>query len=82
MVSGIDKWKNREYFFSHITEIIRLATLWKYGGVYLDTDVVVMKLDNLHNAVGAELAGEEVRQSSQRGCFSCEKALRSSMSAW
>ena len=40
-------------FFSHITEIIRLATLWKYGGVYLDTDVVVMReLDNLHNAVG------------------------------
>ena len=56
---GIDKWKNGEYFFSHITEIIRLATLWKYGGVYLDTDVVVMReLDNLHNAVGTELADE------------------------
>ena len=52
---GIDKWKNGEYFFSHITEIIRLATLWKYGGVYLDTDVVVMReLDNLHNAVGTK----------------------------
>ena len=56
---GIDKWKNGEYFFSHITEIIRLATLWKYGGVYLDTDVVVMReLDNLQNAVGTELADE------------------------
>ena len=38
--AGIEKWKEGQYFFSHITEIIRLATLWKYGGVYLDTDVV------------------------------------------
>lgn len=40
---GIDKWRTGPYFFSHITELIRLATLWKYGGVYLDTDVIVMK---------------------------------------
>jgi hypothetical protein len=57
--AGIDKWKEGQYFFSHITEIIRLATLWKYGGVYLDTDVVVMQeLYNLKNAVGTELADE------------------------
>ena len=30
--AGIEKWKEGQYFFSHITEIIRLATLWKYGG--------------------------------------------------
>lgn len=40
---GIEKWRTGPYFFSHITELIRLATLWKYGGVYLDTDVIVMK---------------------------------------
>jgi len=57
--AGIDKWKEGQYFFSHITEIIRLATLWKYGGVYLDTDVVVMQeLYNLKNAVGTELSDE------------------------
>ena len=57
--AGIEKWKEGQYFFSHITEIIRLATLWKYGGVYLDTDVVVMQeLYNLKNAVGTELSDE------------------------
>eukprot|EP00958_Prasinococcus_capsulatus_P000929 scaffold84_cov388-Prasinococcus_capsulatus_cf.AAC.5 len=56
---NIEEWKEGPYFFSHITEIIRLATLYKYGGVYLDTDVVVMKeLDFLRNCVGTELSGE------------------------
>lgn len=55
---GIEEWRKGQYFFSHITEIIRLATLYKYGGVYLDTDVVVMQeLYDLHNVVGTELAG-------------------------
>ncbi|GBG74744.1 hypothetical protein CBR_g19150 [Chara braunii] len=56
---GIDRWSSGEYFFSHITEIIRLASLYKYGGVYLDTDVIVLReLDDLHNAIGTELANE------------------------
>mmetsp|Transcript_38560 Transcript_38560/g.46633 ORF Transcript_38560/g.46633 Transcript_38560/m.46633 type:complete len:354 (+) Transcript_38560:415-1476(+) len=55
---GIETWRQGQYFFSHITEIIRLATLYKYGGVYLDTDVIVMQdLTDLHNVVGTELAG-------------------------
>ena len=57
--SNIEEWKQGPYIFSHITEIIRLATLYKYGGVYLDTDVVVMReLDSLRNSVGTELSGE------------------------
>ena len=57
-LDNLDKWKNGKYFFSHITEIIRLATLYKYGGVYLDTDVIVMReLDKLRNCLGTELAG-------------------------
>eukprot|EP00899_Mesostigma_viride_P018950 jgi/Mesvir1/27056/Mv20751-RA.1 len=56
--ANIEQWRTGPYFFSHITELIRLATLYKYGGVYLDTDVIVMKsLAGLHNAVGTELAG-------------------------
>eukprot|EP00898_Chlorokybus_atmophyticus_P003286 jgi/Chlat1/3959/Chrsp26S04205 len=56
--SGIETWKKGPYFFSHITEIIRLASLYKYGGVYLDTDVVVMRdLSGLRNSIGTELAG-------------------------
>lgn len=56
---NIEEWKKGPYFFSHITEIIRLASLYKYGGVYLDTDVIVMReLDSLRNCLGTELAGE------------------------
>jgi hypothetical protein len=55
---NIEEWKKGPYFFSHITEIIRLASLYKYGGVYLDTDVIVMRdLSGLRNCLGTELAG-------------------------
>ena len=58
--SNINKWKHGPFFFSHITEILRLATLWHYGGVYLDTDVIIMKplKPDLHNCLGTELAGK------------------------
>ena len=56
--SNIEKWKTGPFFFSHHTEILRLATLWHYGGVYLDTDVIIMKplKPDLHNCLGTELA--------------------------
>eukprot|EP00873_Tetraselmis_striata_P004465 jgi/Tetstr1/424729/TSEL_015247.t1 len=57
---NIEEWKKGPYFFSHITEIIRLASLYKYGGVYLDTDVIVMRdLGSLRNCLGTELAGSQ-----------------------
>ena len=42
------------------TEILRLATLWHYGGVYLDTDVIIMRplKPDLHNCLGTELTGK------------------------
>lgn len=55
---NIDRWRSGEHFYNHITEIIRLSTLYKYGGVYLDTDVVVMRdMSSLRNCVGTELSG-------------------------
>lgn len=39
--SGIlrtSNWPN-----SHASDILRYATLWKYGGIYLDLDVVIIK---------------------------------------
>ncbi|QDZ25905.1 glycosyltransferase [Chloropicon primus] len=58
--SNIEKWRTGPFFFSHHTEILRLATLWHYGGVYLDTDVIIMKplKPDLHNCLGTELAGK------------------------
>ncbi|KAH6931124.1 hypothetical protein HPB50_022248 [Hyalomma asiaticum] len=31
------------YAMSHLSDFLRYVTLWKRGGVYLDTDVIVMK---------------------------------------
>ena len=58
--SNIEKWKTGPFFFSHHTEILRLTTLRHYGGVYLDTDVIIMKplKPDLHNCLGTELAGK------------------------
>ncbi|XP_014240936.1 lactosylceramide 4-alpha-galactosyltransferase-like [Cimex lectularius] len=40
---------------SHASDILRYATLWKFGGIYLDLDVVLLKpFNNLINFAGAE----------------------------
>ena len=59
-LTNIAVWKEGPFFFSHITEILRLSTLWHYGGVYLDTDVIIMKAlkPDLQNCLGTELAGK------------------------
>ncbi|XP_055948338.1 lactosylceramide 4-alpha-galactosyltransferase-like isoform X2 [Argiope bruennichi] len=34
----------------HVSDALRLSIIWKYGGIYLDTDVVVLRsLSHLHN---------------------------------
>ncbi|EFJ21105.1 glycosyltransferase CAZy family GT32 [Selaginella moellendorffii] len=49
------EWRRVELFYIHYSELLRLAALYKYGGVYLDSDVVVLKpLTSLQNAVGME----------------------------
>uniref|UniRef100_A0A8D8LHY0 Lactosylceramide 4-alpha-galactosyltransferase n=1 Tax=Cacopsylla melanoneura TaxID=428564 RepID=A0A8D8LHY0_9HEMI len=40
---------------SHMSDLLRYVTLYKYGGTYLDLDFVVIKsLEHLHNYAGAE----------------------------
>ncbi|XP_075231072.1 lactosylceramide 4-alpha-galactosyltransferase-like [Lycorma delicatula] len=40
---------------SHASDLLRYLTLWKFGGIYLDLDVVVVKsLKGLTNFAGAE----------------------------
>jgi len=56
----VDHHREGKYFYSHVTDIFRFATLHRYGGIYLDTDVIVMRsMEGLENCVGAELAGEQ-----------------------
>jgi hypothetical protein len=52
---NIEEWKKSSNFYSHITDAMRIALLWKYGGVYLDTDAPVLRsLKNIRNAVGIQ----------------------------
>ncbi|CAL1267287.1 unnamed protein product [Larinioides sclopetarius] len=45
-------WKYSPHKTEHLSDAIRLCLLWKYGGIYLDTDVVVLRsLSKLRNAV-------------------------------
>jgi lactosylceramide 4-alpha-galactosyltransferase len=37
----LEEWRAGPYYYSHVTDAIRLALLFKVGGVYLDTDVLV-----------------------------------------
>nr|KYP39850.1 Uncharacterized protein At4g19900 family [Cajanus cajan] len=41
--------------FQNLSNLMRLAVLYKYGGVYLDTDFIVLKpLTGLRNSIGAQ----------------------------
>ncbi|KAL3523024.1 hypothetical protein ACH5RR_015858 [Cinchona calisaya] len=49
------EWKKTKYYATHYSELIRLAALYKYGGIYLDSDVIVLKqLLSLNSTVGLE----------------------------
>ncbi|XP_068340605.1 uncharacterized protein [Pyrus communis] len=47
----------------NLANLIRLTMLYKYGGIYLDTDLVILKdFSGLRNAVGAQSVGEDSKQ--------------------
>ncbi|KAD7478360.1 hypothetical protein R6Q59_007819 [Mikania micrantha] len=49
------EWRKTKFYPTHYSELIRLAALYKYGGIYLDSDVIIMKpLYSLSNMVGVE----------------------------
>lgn len=53
-----DWWKNnrKDMQYNHVSDIARLALLYKHGGVYLDTDFVpIRSLMELHNTLGKSL---------------------------
>ncbi|KAG0576633.1 hypothetical protein KC19_5G095200 [Ceratodon purpureus] len=56
-------WKEKPLFHLHYTELLRLAALYKFGGLYMDMDMIVLRpLDSLHNTVGSEItASGELR---------------------
>ncbi|XP_020113991.1 uncharacterized protein At4g19900 [Ananas comosus] len=47
------EWRKTKHYPIHYSELIRLAALYKYGGIYLDSDVIVLNpLQSLQNSVG------------------------------
>ncbi|XP_048405265.1 lactosylceramide 4-alpha-galactosyltransferase-like [Stegostoma tigrinum] len=52
--SRLHQWW-QPYLIPTIADACRLVLLWKYGGIYLDTDIIVLKnLLNLTNSLGKE----------------------------
>ena len=51
----MDIWKG-EYRYSHETDLLRILILYRWGGVYMDTDVIIVRpLDSLKiNVIGRE----------------------------
>lgn len=48
------EWRQTKYYHLHYSELVRLAALYKYGGIYLDSDVIILKpLTSLRNSIGA-----------------------------
>lgn len=39
----LEEWQRGPYFYSHLTDALRLALLWRDGGVYLDSDVLLVR---------------------------------------
>ncbi|KAL3011562.1 hypothetical protein AAZX31_07G205000 [Glycine max] len=37
------EWKKTGFCSTHYSELIHLAALYKYGGIYLDSDIIVLK---------------------------------------
>ncbi|KAL5758392.1 hypothetical protein ACOSP7_021003 [Xanthoceras sorbifolium] len=57
------EWRKMKFYNTHYSELVRLAALYKYGGIYIDSDIIVLKpLSSLNNTVGLEdpLAGSSL----------------------
>ncbi|RID44746.1 hypothetical protein BRARA_I01519 [Brassica rapa] len=47
----------------NLSNILRLVLLYKFGGIYLDTDVIILKpLTSLHNVIGAQTVDPVTRK--------------------
>ncbi|XP_047406175.1 lactosylceramide 4-alpha-galactosyltransferase isoform X2 [Sciurus carolinensis] len=49
------RWRWEPYLLPVLSDAARIALLWKFGGIYLDTDFIVLKnLRNLTNVLGTQ----------------------------
>mmetsp|Transcript_33603 Transcript_33603/g.46001 ORF Transcript_33603/g.46001 Transcript_33603/m.46001 type:complete len:1161 (+) Transcript_33603:1-3483(+) len=65
--SGVLFPSNDDHRYSHLTDLIRLVALWRYGGVYLDFDMMLLRsLDRFSNSFAGQkdLADKRITDSS------------------
>ncbi|GAB2213734.1 hypothetical protein Droror1_Dr00018047 [Drosera rotundifolia] len=49
------EWRITKFYSTHYSELIRLAALYRYGGIYLDSDIIILNpLSSLTNSVAFE----------------------------
>ncbi|CAL1267829.1 unnamed protein product [Larinioides sclopetarius] len=50
-----EKWKKSQWQASHLSDALRFFLIWKYGGMYLDMDIVCLRsMEHLRNAAITE----------------------------
>ncbi|KAL2930458.1 hypothetical protein RDABS01_035868 [Bienertia sinuspersici] len=50
-----NEWRMTRYYSTHYSELMRLAALYKYGGIYLDCDIITLKpISMFNNSMGTE----------------------------
>ncbi|KAG2441808.1 hypothetical protein HXX76_003418 [Chlamydomonas incerta] len=54
-----------KFWFSHVTDLMRFALVYKHGGIYMDTDVLVMR------PISAAHVNKLVRAVGDSSCFEC-----------
>lgn len=58
----LEKWLtsdtifHSDYLYEHLADVLRFLTLYKFGGIYSDTDVVLMKS---FDELGVNFAGDD-----------------------
>ncbi|XP_075723651.1 lactosylceramide 4-alpha-galactosyltransferase-like [Rhipicephalus microplus] len=53
--------RRSKHFVEHLSDFLRYAVIWKRGGIYLDSDIIVLKsLKGIHNSVLFEDKGNTV----------------------
>ena len=54
-----DKVQTSDYVISHLSDVLRYALIFKFGGTYVDTDVIFLKPlpkeESLPNFIGKEI---------------------------
>lgn len=72
----LERWEKGPYFYTHVTDVIRLALLFREGGVYVDTDVIIVRPFRIAEPHVAAAAEELARAGAADGAAGSEGESR------